>query len=244
MCAFVYVCMLCPGSCITPSPSLVFPSLSVCVCVCIDQTPAVEKCLPSTQNQWPLFSRLQRHPVICNEYKTHIVAHETHTHTPHLYDPSPLAAVAGSHTNPLEIGLNYKSVTLNWKKYGSVGACLQPSLQSPNKTWVRPTPLRLSPDCKVYYYSCYIHCAVPVNQTRQPRAWMKHHPSSIVLSSISKVANKCLFSQWAVHFISGTGIRSRLFSPLCKRPSLSFSLAVLNSFLLAVCLSVRDYRWW
>lgn len=77
---------------------------------------------------------------------------------------------------------------------------------------------------------------------------MKHHPSSIVLSSISKVANKCLFSQWAVHFISGSGIRSSLFSPLCKCPSLPLhlflSLTVPNSFFLAVCLSARDYRWW
>lgn len=70
---------------------------------------------------------------------------------------------------------------------------------------------------------------------------MKHHPSSIVLSSISKVANKCLFSQWAVHFMSGAGIRSRLFSPLCKCPSLSLSLAVLDSFsrFLSLCQGLQ-----
>lgn len=78
----------------------------------------MEKRLPSTQNQWLLFSLLQRPPVICNEYKAHIVPHKTHTHTPHLYVHSPFTTVAGSHTNPQEIALNYKSVILNWKKYG------------------------------------------------------------------------------------------------------------------------------
>lgn len=35
----------------------------------------MEKCLPSTQNQWLLFSPLHWPPVICKEYKAHIVAH-------------------------------------------------------------------------------------------------------------------------------------------------------------------------
>lgn len=65
--------------------------------------------------------------------------------------------------------------------------------------------------------------------------------SSTLLSGISKVAGECLFSPRAVHFISGIGIRSNLFSPLCKM-FLPLSLTVLNSFLLAVSLPVRDYR--
>lgn len=68
------------------------------------------------KNQWLLFSLLQSRPVICSEYKAHIVAQKTRTHAPYLYD----AHVAGTPTNPQEIGLNHKSVPLNWKKYGSV----------------------------------------------------------------------------------------------------------------------------
>jgi len=56
----------------------------------------MEKCLPSTQNQWLLFSPLQRPPVICNEYKAHIVARKTLTRI-HLIFTSSLffTAVAG-----------------------------------------------------------------------------------------------------------------------------------------------------
>ena len=76
------------------------PLAAVCQCVCVSQCPCVcgvsrvvynhsntpcswcmyrphsgmEKCLPSTQNQWLLFSPLHRPPVICKEYKAHIVA--------------------------------------------------------------------------------------------------------------------------------------------------------------------------
>lgn len=110
----VCVCALSRGT--HPSSPHRCSLLSVCV---YRPDSGMEKCLPSTQNQWLLFSLLQRPPVICNEYKAHIVAHKTHTHTPHFYVHSPFTTVAGSHTNPREIGLNYKSVTLNGKKYGS-----------------------------------------------------------------------------------------------------------------------------
>jgi len=54
----------------------------------------MEKRLPSTQNQWLLFSLLQRPPVICDEYKAHIVAHKAHAQTPQLYVHSPFTTVA------------------------------------------------------------------------------------------------------------------------------------------------------
>lgn len=116
MCAVVYVCMQCPEWCITPSPS---PSslLSVCVLTRLcrrnaDPAHKINGCCFLSFNNLLLSA-------------AHIVVHETLTHKPcrRLYDPSPFAAVTGSHTNPQEIGLNYKSVTLNWKKYGSVGVC-------------------------------------------------------------------------------------------------------------------------
>ncbi|KAK1905445.1 E3 ubiquitin-protein ligase SNT2, partial [Dissostichus eleginoides] len=60
---------LCPEWCIAPSPHQC-SLLSVCV-----YRPyfGMEKRLPSTQNQWLLFSLLQRPPVIWDEYKAHIV---------------------------------------------------------------------------------------------------------------------------------------------------------------------------
>lgn len=115
-CAHVCVCRVQSGV----QPPLTASRCSLLSVCAYRPGSGMEKRLPSTQNQWLLFSLLQRPPVICNEYKAHIVVRETHTHMPHLYVRTPFAAVAaGSHTNPQEIGLNYKSVALNWKKYGS-----------------------------------------------------------------------------------------------------------------------------
>lgn len=160
----------------------------------------MEKRLPSTQNQWLLFSLLQRPPVICNEYKAHIVAHKTQRSYTSSLCVLPLRYSGRVTNNPAgDWAKLLVSCTLLEEIWLSVcvlslGACLQPSPLSPNKTWVGPTGLQLSLRCKVYYCFYCIHCAVPANQTRQPRVWMKHHPSSNVVISISKVANKCLFS--------------------------------------------------
>lgn len=70
---------MCPKRCITPPPSGTPCSLRL-----YRPDSGMEKRLASTQNQWLLFSLLQRPPVIRSEYKAHIVARPTHTHTPHL----------------------------------------------------------------------------------------------------------------------------------------------------------------
>lgn len=73
-----------------------------------DRTLLKEGCLLGAQNQWLLFSVLQRSPVICNEYKAHTGAQEKArwyaSPSPCLL-PEPLRL---GHTQaPQEIGLNY-----------------------------------------------------------------------------------------------------------------------------------------
>lgn len=80
-----------------------------------------------------------------------------------------------------------------------------------------------------------MHWAVPANQTSQPRAWMKNHPSSIAATGVHVA---CPF-----YFRLMDKIES-IFPVMCPAISFSVSLTVLNAFLLTVCLSVRDYRWW
>lgn len=72
-------------SCVTSSP----PPDAPCSQSVYRPDFGMEKRLPSIQNQWLLFSLLQRPLVICNEYKARIVTHKTHTQTHHLYVHSP-----------------------------------------------------------------------------------------------------------------------------------------------------------
>ena len=99
VCVCVCVCVQCPECCITPSPPPRCSPLSVCA---YRPDAGMEKRLPSTQNQWLLFSLLQRPLVICNEYKAHIVARETHTLIHLIFTSTLLSAAAAA------AGVTYK----------------------------------------------------------------------------------------------------------------------------------------
>lgn len=183
-------CLLCPGRCRT-TPS------SPCSRRAYRPGSGMEKRLSSThtKNQSLLFSSIQRPPVICNEYKALIVARATLALF-HLVFMSPgwFAMMAGVTYKPAGcLGVNHFTVALHWKKNGSwfVRVCL-PSFLSRNAPWERDlTQPHLLPDCKVHYFC--INSVLWAHRIRQEEVWLKCCPSSVVLSSVSKVAHKCLF---------------------------------------------------
>lgn len=181
---------------------------------------------------------------------TYCSAQDTHSYTSSLC-PLPFHYCGRSHIDPQEIGLNYKSVTRNWKKYGSwhVFSRLERVC-----SWVFCHLTRLEWDlhCRSLHGSAkfiisstiYTPLCQQIKQGSQECEW------SIIRHPLCWVAS----AKWptSVYLASGQSISFQeqesdqaYFRHYASVPrSLSLSFAVLNPFFLVVCLSDRDYRWW